>query len=57
VTAEHQVERIEVEHGASRTKRWRSVCSCGWLGGICAHWRTAEADGTDHLHEVAEARG
>jgi len=53
----HRVERIRVVHGASRTTRWRAVCSCGWLGGLCAHWQTAEAEGTDHLRGSYAADG
>lgn len=57
MTAAHQVERIRLGAGVGRSARWRPVCTCGWLGRIEAVWQTAEAEGTDHLRDVAGHRG
>jgi hypothetical protein len=50
----HQVEIVRQEHGAVRAKRYRAECSCGWIGGVCDHPKTAEADGVDHLRDTVE---
>ena len=50
----HRVTVEREEHGTIRAKRYRAECSCGWIGGICDHPATADADGRDHLRETAD---
>lgn len=45
----HRVDVRSGRHGSSETLRYRAYCSCGWIGGICSHHKTAEADGDDHI--------
>lgn len=48
----HSVTIDRYRHGAAGAYRWRAECSCGWIGGVCSHHKTAEADGVDHLRAV-----
>lgn len=48
----HQVEVVRQEHGTVRALRYRAECTCGWIGGLCDHPATADADGADHLRET-----